>query len=75
MYVKSLIETFWIKGLNDNVCLAEGLSELSGHGTVEKEVDHAVCEGEHIHQLPERGVAVPEEVVAQKTRQDSKYSL
>ena len=32
----------------------ECLSELSGHGAVEDEVDHAVHEGHHVHQLQEK---------------------
>ena len=43
--------------------IPEGESELSGHGAVEDEVDHAVDECHHVHNLSERSVAVEEKLL------------
>ena len=50
--------------LPDTNNLVEGDPELPGHDAVEDEVDHAVDEGQHVHQLPERGVAGDEKLVS-----------
>ena len=49
--------------------LPECESELSRHGAVENEVDHAVDERHHVHDLSKRSVAVKEELLAKRTRQ------
>ena len=46
----------------------ECLSELSGHGAVEDEVDHAVDQGHHVHHLTDRCVAIGEKVYSEETR-------
>ena len=53
----------------------ECLSELSGHGAVEDEVDHAVDQGHHVHHLPEWSVAVQEELLSQGSRQYTHNTL
>ena len=39
---------------NLDTLLPESNPELSGHGAVEDEVDHAVHQGHHVHQLQEK---------------------
>ena len=41
--------------------LLECSPELSGHEAVDDEVDAAVEEGHHVHQVAKRGVALEEE--------------
>ena len=43
--------------------LPESDPELPGHDAVEDEVDHAVGEDQHVHQLPQGGVAVDKELI------------
>ena len=43
--------------------LPESDPELPGHDAVEDEVDHAVGEDQHVHQLSQGGVAVDEELI------------
>ena len=51
------------------MCVPECESELSRHGAVEDEVDHAVDECHHVHDLAQRSVAVEEELLTKRTRQ------
>ena len=55
--------------------LLECEPELPGHEAVEDEVNHAVSEGQHVHHLPQGGVAGDEELVSQQPRENAKYAL
>ena len=61
--------------LPDTNNLVESDPELPGHDAVEDEVDHAVDEGQHVHQFPQRGVAGDEKLVSKQPREKTKYGL
>ena len=48
----------------DTTNLVQGLLKLRGHDEVEKEISRTVDEGHHVHHLPNRVVALKEELLA-----------
>ena len=49
--------------LLDSKDFVESNSKLPGHDAVEDEVDHAVGEDQHVHQLSQGGVAIDEKLI------------